>query len=77
MKAIPAVYEKGVFRPTVPVNLPEGTLVQLSATPGTIDVQTLVPVGTADEQIEIYECLAKSYETGDPEAAARHNEHQP
>ena len=26
--------------------------------------------------IRIYECLAQSYDTGDPEAAARHDEHQ-
>jgi len=28
---IPAVFERGVFRPTVPVNLPEGTKVRIVA----------------------------------------------
>ncbi len=31
MNTIPAVYEHGVFRPTVPVNLPEGTKVNIPA----------------------------------------------
>ncbi len=35
MNSIPAVYEHGVFRPTVPVNLPEGTRVSIPAPEGT------------------------------------------
>jgi predicted DNA-binding antitoxin AbrB/MazE fold protein len=31
MSTIPAVYEHGVFRPTVPVDLPEGTQMNISA----------------------------------------------
>ena len=34
MNTIPAVYEHGVFRPTVPVNLPEGTKVNIPAPEG-------------------------------------------
>lgn len=29
MSTIPAIYEQGVFRPTVPVDLPEGTRVNI------------------------------------------------
>ncbi len=74
---IRAVYENGVFRPTEPVKLPEGAVVQVQAPDEVVDVRALVPAGTDEELIRIYECLAQSYDSGDPEAAARHNEHQP
>ncbi|HQU43507.1 MAG: hypothetical protein B7Z73_08275 [Planctomycetia bacterium 21-64-5] len=77
MKLIPAIYEHGVFRPIEPVDLPEGTTVQVQAAPTSLNVRHMVPPGTAEDQIRIYECLAQSYDTGDPQAAARHNEHQP
>jgi predicted DNA-binding antitoxin AbrB/MazE fold protein len=34
MNLIPAIYEHGVFRPTVPVQLPEGTRVNIPAPEG-------------------------------------------
>lgn len=77
MATITAIFENGVFRPTGPVNLPEGTAVQIQAPDEVLDVRALVPPGTDEGLIRIYECLAQSYDTGDPEAAARHNEHQP
>ncbi|MGH7139110.1 MAG: antitoxin family protein [Pirellulales bacterium] len=77
MKFITAVYEQGVFRPTAPVDLPEGTTVVVQPATESLNVRDLAPPGTADEQLRIYECLARSYETGDPNAAARHDEHQP
>jgi predicted DNA-binding antitoxin AbrB/MazE fold protein len=72
-----AIFEKGVFRPMEPVELPEGTVVQVQAPDELVDVRALVPPGADEGLIRIYECLAQSFDTGDPEAAARHNEHQP
>jgi predicted DNA-binding antitoxin AbrB/MazE fold protein len=77
MATITAIYENGVFRPLDPVDLPEGTSVQVQAPDEVLNVRALVPPGTDEDLIRIYECLAPSYDTGDPEAAARHNEHQP
>lgn len=77
MPTITAIYENGVFRPLGPVDLPEGTLVQVQAPDEVLNVRALVPPGTDEGLIRIYENLALSYDTGDPEAAARHNEHQP
>lgn len=74
---IRAIYENGVFRPLEPVKLPEGTIVEVQAPEEVVDVRALVPPGTDEGLIRIYECLARSYDTGDPELAARHNEHQP
>ncbi len=69
MSTITAIYVNGVFRPTVPVDLPEGCTVQI------------VPeqAGTPQEEARrrIFRALADSFDTDDPEAAARHDEHQP
>lgn len=77
MRFITAVYEHGVFRPVVPVELPEGTTVLVQTSSESINVRELAPPDTAENQIRIYECLARSYETGDAEASARHDERQP
>jgi len=77
MATVPAIYENGVFRPTGQVDLPEGTVVQVQTPAEVLNVRALVPAGTDEALIRIYECLAQSYETGAPEAAARHDEHQP
>lgn len=74
---IRAVYEKGVFRPIEPVEFPEGTVVLVQAPDEVVDVRALIPPGTDEGLVRIYECLAHSFDTGDPEAAAHHNEHQP
>lgn len=78
MNFIPAVYEHGVFRPTAPVDLPEGTaaLVQVPVE-DSLNIRSIVPPDTEEDQIRIYECLARNYETGESHAAERHNEHQP
>jgi predicted DNA-binding antitoxin AbrB/MazE fold protein len=76
MKTIRAVYENGIFRPITPVDLPEGSEV-------TIEPKSNGPVSsppvTPDEAdlATIYEILSRSYETGEADLAARHNEHQP
>jgi predicted DNA-binding antitoxin AbrB/MazE fold protein len=74
---IQAVFENGVFRPMGRVALAEGTIVEVQTPDEVVDVRALAPPGTDEGLIRIYECLAQSYDTGDPEAAAHHNEHQP
>jgi predicted DNA-binding antitoxin AbrB/MazE fold protein len=77
MKTIQAVYEKGVFRPTEPVDLPDGTPVQVQAPDEVVDVRALVPPGTDEGLIRVYEILARRYKSGHHDTAERHNEHQP
>jgi len=69
MKTIHAIYENGVFRPTEPVDLPEGAAVVIQAR------ATADPIQAARQRV--YDTLSRSYEGGDPHAAERHNEHQP
>lgn len=77
MTTITAIYENGVFRPTGPVDLPEGTPVLVQTPAEVVNVRALVTPGTDEALIRVYECLGTSYETGDPRAAERHDEHQP
>ena len=80
MKAISAVYENGVFRPTEPVDLPEGCEVTVeprmedSSQPQSSDPQFAhLEPGLA----KVYAVLSHRYDGGSPDAAARHDEHQP
>ncbi len=77
MNAIPAVFEKGIFRPLKPVQMDEGA-----------QVQVVVPEPTVSEQIDqlqhtdpglasIYEVLSRRHHSGQSDTAERHNEHQP
>lgn len=66
-----AVFENGVFRPTEPVGLPERTRVEFD--PKVIGAEA----DDAATQRRIYELLSHSYDTGETDTAARHNEHQP
>jgi len=71
MRTILAVYENGVFRPTEPVDLPEGSHVALEA-------RALRPSELpSPHRTRIYELLSQSDDTGDPLISERHNEHQP
>ena len=70
MKTIRAIYEKGVFRPTEPVDLPEGTAV-------VVDANQNEPEIVRAARQRVFETLAHSYDGGKPDAAERHNEHQP
>jgi predicted DNA-binding antitoxin AbrB/MazE fold protein len=68
MPNIIAVYEGGVFRPTCPVDLPEGCTVRIE------------PLPPANRDYEahlngVYEIMARRYDGGEPAIAARHNEH--
>jgi len=73
MDSIPVVYENGVFRPTVPVALPEATTGSVTVT-SPADTTERPANGSLDR---IYELLRQSVDTGIPDLAARHNEHQP
>ena len=72
MRTVHAIYERGVFRPTEPVDFPEGSRVVVEAEPPA----ELPPID--DEGLdEIYAILSRRYSDGEPDDAARHNEHQP
>lgn len=66
-----AIYEKGVFRPTAPVNLPEKSEVEF-------EPKVLLDE-SADRaaQQRIYELMSESFDSGESDVAERHNEHQP
>jgi predicted DNA-binding antitoxin AbrB/MazE fold protein len=66
-----AIYENGVFRPTQHVDLPEKTTVEFEPRVVLSDEED------AAAQRRIYELLSRSYDTGQTDTAARHNEHQP
>ena len=71
MSTIHAIYENGVFRPTTPVDLPEGTPVRVEPQP------LGEPPRPSPHLRRIYELLSESFDTGDPYLSERHNEHQP
>jgi predicted DNA-binding antitoxin AbrB/MazE fold protein len=81
MKTITAIYENGVVRPTEPVDLPPGTSVRLEVVargPSEAPpVAELVPPGTPEGLARIYEVLSRRYDSGHPDTAEQHNEHQP
>jgi predicted DNA-binding antitoxin AbrB/MazE fold protein len=69
MEPIEAIYEHGVFRPLGPVALPEHCRVQI-----------IPPVLTGEFKQDldaIHAVLDRRCDTGIPDLAARHNEHQP
>jgi predicted DNA-binding antitoxin AbrB/MazE fold protein len=70
MKTIRAVFEHGVFRPTEPVELPEGTPVIVEPRSGTAD-------SVEAARGRVFESLSRSYSGGHPDESERHNEHQP
>jgi len=72
MKPVHVIYERGVFRPTEPVDFPEGSRVLVEAEPP-------LPLPPDDDEglDEIYAILSRRYSGGQPDDAARHNEHQP
>ena len=70
-----AIYENGVFKPAAPVNLPDRAEVELEAR-----VISKTPDQSEQNQkadAEIAGILSRRYDTGQTDAAERHNEHQP
>jgi len=69
-----AIFENGVFRPVEPISFPECTSVELEVrTPGEQRIELPMPKGLA----KVYAILGERYDSGCPDTAARHNEHQP
>ena len=71
MKTVHAVFERGVFRPLEAVELPERSEVEFEPRP------VRAPVENGDNLSSIYAILSERYESGEPDIAARHNEHKP
>lgn len=69
MRVIHAIYEKGVFRPTEPVGLPEASEVE-------VELRVMKP-STETRLDSIYSILEARFESGESDVAARHDEHQP
>jgi predicted DNA-binding antitoxin AbrB/MazE fold protein len=71
MKMIHAVFENGVFRPTEPVDFPEGCQIVLEAT-------RVEPRPAERDGLDAtYAILSERYNSGRHDVAERHNEHQP
>lgn len=71
MKTIHAIFEGGVFRPKERVDLPEHSEVEFSP--------KIVPIekSRGNAMKGMREILSRKFKTGQPDLAARHNEHQP
>lgn len=69
MGTVHAVFENGVFRPLEQIQLPNGANVEFEPRV----IQTPKP----GQRERIAAILSKSYDTDEPELAAKHNEHQP
>ena len=66
MIEIEAVYESGVFRPVEPIALPERTRVTVA-----------VPDPPGVTRPGVRDVLARRYDSGTPDGAVRHDDHQP
>lgn len=64
-------------RPIEPVVLAEGAVVDIQVKEEKIDVRALVPPGTDDSLVGLYEILARRFDSGYHDTAQRHNEYQP
>ena len=69
MKTVQAIFEDGVFRPIGEVVLPEKTTVEFE--PRVLGSQP------TNAMLEAFEILSHSFDSGQTDLAARHNEHQP
>jgi predicted DNA-binding antitoxin AbrB/MazE fold protein len=70
MEPVIAVFEHGVFRPKCPVDLPEFSEV-------IFEPRLLSDSTGAAESDQLFRILARRYESGIPDTAARHNDHLP
>ena len=80
METIRAVFEDGVFRPLVPVQLPEHAEFEFEPRAVTSDANGAIPteIKWSEEGLDkIYEILDRRYNSGFTDTAERHNEHQP
>ena len=70
MKAIHAIYERGVFRPLEAVDLPETTEVVFEPRP-------VLPPTPPEARARVLAALAQRFDSGEHAVAARHDEPQP
>lgn len=82
METIHAIFEGGVFRPKVPVTLPEHVEYEFEPRPvvvlSTQNGESPQQLNYSEDGLQkIYEILGERYESGYTDTAARHNEHQP
>lgn len=67
MSTIHATFEDGVFRPREPVELPDGSEVEF-------EPRIVRPNDNENDALaRVYELLAKRFESGEHDLAARHN----
>lgn len=71
MSTIHAIFEDGVFRPSEPVGLPEGSEVEFE--PRIVGGGN----GNGATLTGVYEILGRRFDSGESDVSARHNEHQP
>ena len=77
MSAIPAIFEHGIFRPLAPVELPDGTQVQIEVS---MRGSVAPPHRSPEEEAHIdrvYGLLSLRFNGGEKDVAERHDEHQP
>ncbi|HTK74570.1 MAG TPA: antitoxin family protein [Gemmataceae bacterium] len=70
-----AIFENGVFRPTGPVDLPDRCEVEFE--PRAVGNSPNGEGPGRPNWEELYAILGRRVETGEPDLAARHDEHQP
>jgi predicted DNA-binding antitoxin AbrB/MazE fold protein len=70
-KTVHAIYENGVFKPTEALDLPDQCQVEFEF--------RIVAENTDTNQAlnDVYDVLSESFDGGQFDDAARHNEHQP
>jgi predicted DNA-binding antitoxin AbrB/MazE fold protein len=73
---IRAVYEKGVFRPTEKVEFPDHCEVEIEVRQVKPKPQVTQPP-MSEGLAKVYEILGRQHNSGCPDTAERHNEHQP
>ncbi|HUQ69944.1 MAG TPA: antitoxin family protein [Planctomycetaceae bacterium] len=79
MNAIPAVFENGIFRPVDPIDIPEGTRVDVvvPAIPASDVAVEPTPEQVAARK-RVWELLSHSFDSGEPtNILETHNDHQP
>jgi predicted DNA-binding antitoxin AbrB/MazE fold protein len=77
METIHAIFENGIFRPVVPVELPERA--EYAFEPRLVAQQDDAEGSSAPQtgRRNVYAILSERYASGHADTAARHNEHQP
>jgi len=67
---IRAIYENGVFRPTVKVDLPDACEVE-------VEIRQIKGGSRIPSLDDVYAILGRRHSSGEHDLAERHNEHQP